>query len=258
MNTLTRRIGSVLAAGLVVLLAGCVSPGGYVGNAGGGYGQPGGSYGQPGTGYPSQYASQLEGTVEGVDARYGRILLRVDDRRTGRSQRQEVRYDRRTRLFYQGREYPVEGLERGDVIRIDLAQSGRDLWAGRIEVVHNIRDRGYGGGHDRGYDDRYGDPYGNPYGGDPYGDPYGSANGQDLRGQVAFVDRQARVIQLEGSGYGGGMQVRYDSRTTAEHDRRLLRPEDLQRGAVVRIQGRAVGNNGWLAEHIIVERAGGR
>src|SRR5690606_9473465 len=142
-----------------------------------------------------------------------------------------------------------EGLERGDVIRIDLAQSGRDLWAGRIEVVHNIRDRGYGGGRDRGYDDRYGDPY---------GDPYGSANGQELRGQVAFVDRQARVIRLEGSGNGGGMQVRYDSRTTAEHDRRLLRPEDLQRGAVVRIQGRAVGNNGWLAEHIIVERAGGR
>lgn len=257
MNSLTRRIGSVLAAGLVVLLAGCVSPGGYVGNTGG-YGQPGGSYGQTGTGYPSQYASQLEGTVEDVDARYGRILLRVEDRYTGRSERREVRYDRRTRLFYQGREYPVEGLERGDVIRVDLAQSGRDLWAGTIEVVHNIRDRGYGGGYDRGYDDRYGDPYGNPYGGDPYGDPYDRGHGQDLRGQVAFVDPRARAIQLEGGGYGNGIRVRYDNRTTAEVERRLVRPEDLQRGDLVRIQGRALGGNEWLAERIIIERMAGR
>lgn len=257
MNSLTRRIGSVLAAGLVVLLAGCVSPGGYLGNTGG-YGQPGGSYGQTGTGYPSQYASQLEGTVEDVDARYGRILLRVEDRYTGRSERREVRYDRRTRLFYQGREYPVEGLERGDVIRIDLAQSGRELWAGTIEVVRNIRDRNYGESYDRGYGDRHGDPYGDPYGGDRYGDPYGGGHGQDLRGQIAFVDQQARVIQLDGAGYGGGMQVRYDSRTTAEHDRRLIRPEDLQRGDVVRILGRSLGSNEWLAERIIVERPAGR
>lgn len=230
MNTVIRRAGLAMVAGLLVLLAGCVSPGGY-----GEY--PGGGYEQPGTGYPSQYGSQLEGTVEGVDTGYGRVLLRVEDRRSGRSERREVRYDRRTRLFYQGREYPVEGLERGDVVRVSVVQSGRDLWAESMEVVRNIRDRGYG----RGYDD-----------------PYGTGNGQDLRGQVTFVEPRARIVQLDSGGYGGSIQVRYDDRTTAEFERRLIRPEDLQRGDVVRILGRPLGSNEWLAERIIVERPGGR
>src|SRR5690606_31791417 len=241
MNTVIRRTGTALVAGLLVLLVGCVSPGGY-----GGY--PGGGYDQSGPGYPSQYGSQLEGTVEGVDTAYGSVLLRIDDRRSGRPERQEVRYDRRTRLFYQGREYPVEGLERGDVVRVSVVQSGRDLWAESMEVVRNIRDRGYGGGYDR---------YGNGYDGG-YDGGRGAGNGRDMRGQVAFVDPRARLIQLDSGGYGGSMQVRYDDRTTAEYDRRLIRPEDLQRGDVVRILGRPLGGNDWLAERIIVERPGGR
>ena len=224
MNLMTRGIGLMLATS-VLLLAGCASPGGY-----GSY--PGG-YGQPAPDYPSQYGSQLQGTVEGVDPGSNRILVVVDDPRTGRTQRLEVRYDQRTRLFYQGRESAVENLERGDVIRLDVTQSGRELWARSIEVVRNVRDGGYDG-------------------------QYGGGYGNELRGSVAFVDTRARLIRLDGAGYGNDVQLVYDARTTVEYQGRSYRPENLQRGDLVRIQGRQVGNNQWLAERIIVERSVGR
>lgn len=234
-----RVVGMALASSMLVLLAGCVTPGGYgtqggYGNQGGYGGVPGG-YDQPSAGYPSQYGSQVQGTVDGVDPRYSRLSLVVDDPRTGRRQRTDLRYDQNTRLFYQGRQHPVDGLERGDVVRVDVTQSGRELWARSIEVVRNVRDSGYGGG----------------YSDDPYGGGYGS----DLRGSVNFVDTRARLIRLDGAGYGNNQQVAYDGRTTVEYQGRSYRPENLQRGDQVRIQARQVGNNQWLAERIIVERS---
>ena len=221
MNHTIRGFTLALATSILMLLAGCVSPGGYGSNSGG--------YGQPEPGYPSQYDSQLQGTVDGVDPGSNRIFVVVDDPRTGRTQRMDVRYDQRTRLFYQGREQQVEGLERGDVIRIDVEQSGRELLARSIEVVRNVRDSGYGSGY-----------------------------GNDLRGSVAFVDTRARLIRLDGASYGNDVQVGYDARTTVEYQGRSYRPENLQRGDVVRIQARQLSNRQWLAERIIVERSVGR
>ncbi len=228
MNTTTRVTALVLST-IILLLTGCVTPGGY-GSPGGYGGNPGG-YGQSTPGYPSQVGSQLQGTVEGVDPGYNRIFVVIDDPRSGRAQRLEVRYDQRTRLFYQGREERIEGLERGDVIRVDVAQSGRELFARSIEVVRNARDEGYGGG---------------------------DGNGNDLRGSVTLVDTRGREIHLEGAGYGDDMHVGYDARTTVEYQGRSYRPDNLQRGDLVRIQARQVGNNQWLAERIMVERSVGR
>lgn len=229
MNAAIRGIALLLAMALL-MLAGCASPGGRD--------YPGGGYGYPDPGYGSPYGSPLLGTVDELDPGYGRILLLVDDPRTGRAQRMDVRYDQGTRLYYQGREYAVEGLERGDLIRVDVVESGRDLLARSIEVVRNVRDGGAGG-----YDGDYGGDYG--YGG-------------DLRGSVVRVDARARLIRLEGVGraYGDDMQLAYDDRTTVEYDGRRYRPEDLQRGDVVRIRARQVGDGLWLAERIIVERSG--
>lgn len=221
MNNTIRGFGLLLTTSVVMLLAGCVTPGGYGSGSGG--------YGQPAPGYPSQYGSRLQGTVDSVDPRYNRIFVVVTDQRTGRAQRMEVRYDQRTRLVYQGREHPVSGLERGDVIRMDVAQSGQALWARSIEVVSNVRDGRYGAGY-----------------------------GNDLRGSIAYVDTRARLIRLDGAGYGTDVQVAYDDRTTVEYQGRSYRPENLQRGDQVRIQARQVGNNQWLAERIIVERSVGR
>lgn len=220
MDGIRRGIALLLASG-VLLLAACASPGGHGGRAGG--------YGQAPGGYPSSYGHHLQGTVDGLDRSYGLILLVVDDPRSGPDRRVEVRYDPRTRLFHQGREAAVEGLERGDLVRIDVAPSGRDLVARSIEVLRDVRDRGPGSGR---------------------GDTY-----EDLRGTIAFVDARARLIGFGGDGYGRDLQLRYDSRTTVEYRGRLYRPEDLDRGDLVRIQARRLGNGEWLAERILVERS---
>ena len=128
-------------AALLLLLAGCVT-GGY----GGGYGYPDqGQY--PGQSYPDdRYGSQsLTGTVEGVDLNGQRLVLVAQSSRYGGGSRVDVDFDRNTRLVYQGRTQPMEGLERGDVVRVDAVQSGGRLWARTIEVVQNVRDRRGGG-----------------------------------------------------------------------------------------------------------------
>lgn len=230
MNNTIRGIAGLLLATSVLALAGCATLGGL-----GTY--PGGGYGQSQQDYPSQYGSQVQGTVERVDPGYNRILLVVGDPRSGRAQQVEVRYDQNTRLYYQGRQAAVEGLERGDVIRFDAIQSGRELYARSIEVVRNVREGAYGGG---------------------YGSDYGSSYGNELRGSVSLVDTRSRVIRLDGAGYGNNVQLVYDARTTVEYQGRVYRPENLQRGDIVRVQARQVGSNQWLAERIIVERSVGR
>lgn len=230
MNNNIRGLTLILATSGLLLLGGCVTPGSYGGQSGGYGGDPGG-YGPPGARYPSQYGSQLQGTVDSIDPGYNRIFVVVDDPRSGRAQRVQVRYDERTRLVYQGREQSVEGLERGDVIRFEAVQSGSDLFARSIEVVRNARDGGYGGGY---------------------------SNDNDLHGSIARVDTRARQIHLEGAGYGNDIHVAYDARTTVEYQGRSYRPENLQRGDQVHVLARQAGNHQWLAERIIVERSVGR
>ncbi|MBW3550492.1 MAG: hypothetical protein KY442_06600 [Proteobacteria bacterium] len=230
-----------LAAAALALLAGCATG---LGGFPGGQQYPGGQY--PGGAGPGYGANALVGTVESVDPGYGRILLTAQPSQYQRGSRVEVYFDQRTTLYYQGRQHPVAGLERGDVIRVDAAQSRGRLWARSIEVVHNVRD-GYRGGGGRG---------------DHYGPGYGGQYGDQLQGTVGFVDPRARVIELEAGGHGGGYrggyadraQVRYDRNTTVEYRGRRYRPENLERGDLIRIQARRWGND-WLAERIWVERS---
>ena len=151
MQRVTRVFLLLLAA---LALAGCATGygnrGGYGDPYGGGYGDP---YGgtpypndpyYPGGGYGDQYGSQrLLATVDNVDPRYGRLLLVTRDSRGYAGQRVEVFFDNNTRLYYQGRAYPVTGLERGDEISADVVQSNGRWWARQIEVVRNVRDGGY-------------------------------------------------------------------------------------------------------------------
>lgn len=219
-----RRLAAATLIAGAFLLGGCATLPGMGGYPVGGYPD---SYGGP---YGQQYGAQVVGTVQRVDRGYNRIVLVVEDGYGRRGQQVSVQYDQRTRLIYQGREHPVQGLERGDVIRVDAVQSGREWWARTIEVVRNVRDGGgYGGG---GY-------------------------GNELRGTVDYVDPRARMIRLDGAGYGSN-QVGYDSHTIVEYQGRRYRPENLQRGDLVRVQARRLGNNQWIAERILVERSVGR
>ena len=213
-------------AGLLVAilsLAGCMT-GGY-----GGY-PAGSSYPQP---YPDQsgqygqYGNALVGTVQDIDPGYGRLLLAREGYGYGGGGQVEVAFDQRTQLYYQGRQQSVAGLERGDRIRVDATQSGGRLWARTIEVLQDVR------GGQGGY--------------------YG---GNELRGSVGYVDPRTRLIELDSGGYGGShggrTRVRYDERTQVEYQGRYYRPENLERGDLVRIQARQTGSE-WLAERIWVE-----
>lgn len=229
-----RRGRGILAAAIASLaLAGCASyglPGGYGGYPSGGYGQPG-SYGQ-------QYGSQVVGTVQGID--YNRIVLTTEGGGYGGRQ-VALQFDSRTRLYYQGRSYPVEGLERGDVIRAEVVESGNRLYTRQIEVVRNVRE---GGG---GY-----------YPGGGYGDPYGGSYGatDQLRGRVSWNDQRAQVLRID-SGYGQAVDVRYDSRTYVDWRGDRYPARDLDPGDVVRIDARRSGSS-WFAQRIVMESNAGR
>lgn len=229
----TGPLGRALAVAVLALALGGCATGAY----GPGAGYPGGSYPDqgryPGQPYPDdRYGSQsLTATVDGVDPQSQRLILSTQSGYGSSGSRVEVYYDRNTQMYYQGRAVAIEGLERGDVIRLETAQSGGRLWARSIEVVHNVRD---GAG--------------------------GSQYGNELRGTVGYVDPRARTIELAGSGYGGSYgggntRLRYDERTVVEYQGRRYRAEDLDRGDVVRVQARQIGANDWIAERILVERS---
>lgn len=231
-STTAARLACVLA--LAAALAGCVGfPGGY-GAPGGGYGgdpgrdvdYPGGGYGQP----------SVVGTVQGFDHSSGRLSLASDDGYGGRGG-VDVWVDGTTRLYYQGRQQDVAGLERGDQVRVDVRDDGRRLRAHTIEVLRNVRDGGYGG-----------------YGGDPYGDRYGTSpyGGTALEGAVRLVDPRRRVIEITRGGYSGQLErVSYDERTRFDYRGQRVSPEQLESGDIVRIDARRT-SQGWYADAVQV------
>lgn len=305
-----RLIGMAL---LLALLSGCATGSGYPGQGSGvRQSYPGGSYpdqsypGQayPDQGYPSypdqypgqsypnqpypggQYGSQpITGSVDRIDQNGQRLLLVTQEPGYGRASTREVLIDRNTRLFYRGQQYPVQGLERGDVVQVDVRASQGRLWARTIEVVRNVRD-GYGDPYgDAPYasdprdpyrNDPYRDPYASdpyrnePYRGDAYGnDPYrqpapvGGALAGDAGGIVAYVDVSSRIVHLApGSAWRGSpststqaLQVRYDQGTRAEYQGRSFDPGQLQRGDEVMVQTRQTGGT-LVADRIVVQRRG--
>lgn len=203
------------AFALAMALASCAS------FPGGGYGDPGGYGGYPGRDQRMQIVS---GAVDDFDARSGRLLLSSDGYPDYGTRGVEVRLDRDSRLFYQGRELDPAGLERGDRVRIEVIDDGRRLWARSIEVTHNVRD---GGGY-----------------------PGGAAGG--FEGAVRYVDLGRRVIEITRGGYAGRVeQVRYDERTRFDYRGQRVEPRQLEPGDIVRIDARQTGN-GWLADAVWV------
>ena len=222
----------ILAAVAAIALAGCASYG-YPGS-GSGYGYPGGGYGQA-------YGQEVVGTVVGVDR--GRIILQPESGGYGYGGQQVALYnDNGTTLYYRGQRYPVEGLERGDVIRAVVSDSRGRLYTRQIEVVRNIREAG----------GQYGQ-----YPGQYPGGYYGGGDYQALQGRVSWVDERAQVIRLDAGGYGQLVDVRYDSRTTVEWQGRRYPARDLDPGDVIRVEARRSGNS-WFAERIWMERNAGR
>ena len=157
-----------------VLLAVLAAPGCAGGNLGalgdilaGAAGLPGGG-GQQG---------QVVAEVQGVDTRQQLIQVRTQDGRSG-----ALLYDQNTVVVYQQRQYQVTNLERGDVVAIQVQQTGQGgAYASRIDVQQSVQERS----------GRSGD-----------------AGGQRRQssGRVRQVDHQRGWVMLEDT-YGGRVTV---------------------------------------------------
>jgi exosome complex RNA-binding protein Csl4 len=82
--------------------------------------------------------SDLVGEVENVDTRAREIQIRTDSGRTS-----VVRYDDRTQVIYQQRNYSVANLEPGDYVaaRVQQDRNGQN-YTDTITVREGVQDRG--------------------------------------------------------------------------------------------------------------------
>jgi hypothetical protein len=116
-------MGSVL-----VTLTGCAGTGlGAIGDVLGGV--------LGGVGGPQQ--GQLRAEIQGVDSRQGVIHVRTENGQSAR-----VGYDRNTVVVYRQQQYPVDALERGDLVSMQVQQADRnDLYTSRIDVQQSVQER---------------------------------------------------------------------------------------------------------------------
>lgn len=128
-----RFAGAVLALPISVALTGCAGMGGL----GGIEDILGGAMGGGGAA-----ASQVRAEVQRVDEGSRTIQVATADGRSG-----SVRYDQNTTVVYQQQQYPVNALERGDLVLLHLRQSSAgETYVGRIDVEQSVQDRtGQGG-----------------------------------------------------------------------------------------------------------------
>jgi hypothetical protein len=200
-------------AATLLLLAGCAtSPYGY-GNR------------QP-------YTNTIHGTVDYVDANsrtialydtngYGTMLSGGGYGGNGGSVR--VYYDRNTMVYWQGRSYRPEDLERGDQVDVTVHQSGNSLVAESANVTYNANNAS------------------NPYPNNNYPNQYPSTNGNSLlRGTVRYVDPNARTIQLDQN--GSVVTVSYDNSARVDVNGQLLPVTNLERGDEIEVQAQSYGN----------------
>jgi hypothetical protein len=149
-------------------------------------------------------SSFVEGEVRSVDTRRSRMELR-DHRNRGYT----VHFDRRTQVIYRQRQYPVQALERGDVVRVRLVRDRNGaLWADRVDVWQSVRERGVA---------------------------YGRT--ERVNGTVSRVDHRRGHFTMQ-SGRNQVLVVHVPSRLTREDARRF---ERLRRGDRVRVEIRPVG-----------------
>lgn len=125
-----RRATFVLAALLMTAACGSMGDGGL------------GSIGDIILGSPSStQSSDVRGTVSGIDSNARRIDLNVTHvnnlRDNNDGQRGSIYYDNNTRVTYNGRDYMVSDLERGDEIEVvGVADNGRYI-ASTITVTRD-------------------------------------------------------------------------------------------------------------------------
>lgn len=119
MTILRQRARLGAAALVLVTLGGCSSAGSILGSV-------------LGAGQQSQ-ASQVSGTVQGIDTRTRQIGIQQSNGQTV-----AVAYDDQTQVVYQNRNYPVTSLERGDRITARIQSNGNTYYTDLVQVDQSV------------------------------------------------------------------------------------------------------------------------
>jgi hypothetical protein len=169
---------------------------------------------------PSARNVVLDGQVWAIDSRRGRIQLRSDRGRTN-----TIKLDRATRIVYRRRNYPVDALERGDLVRIWVEVGpGGDAWADRVEVRQSVRER---------YGDRYD---GN---GRDRSDDRERQRVERIEGRVGVVNLRDGYFTID-QGFNRSVDVYFHDEIDRDEYRRV---ERLRRGARIQAEVRPLSGN---------------
>ena len=230
MKPLRFTLASITAALALVLLVGCSGLGSVLG----------GSNYPTTTTTPTNQVSDIQGTVNNVDTRAGRIDLSssyVNGQRSSQTN-WSIYYDSRTRVQYGNQTYSVANLQRGDSVDARVYDNGNGQYlADTISVLG-------GSGNASSY------PSGNS-----------SSQVSDIQGTVSNVDTQAQRIDINVT-YSNGLRtnqnnnysVYYDSRTRVMYQNKSYVPTDLERGDQIDVHVYNNNNGQLLADTITVTR----
>lgn len=142
-----------------------------------------------------------------------------------------VFYDNQTVVQFQGQNYRVEDLERGDEVTVRVSEATNNtLIADSMTVTHDVSGTS---------------------GNTTYP---GSSMGSMLRGTVRNVDTSRGTIEVD-RGYGSSAFVEFGSSTPVYFNGRSYRVADLERGDEIEINVRDLGNNRFSASDITVTRS---
>jgi hypothetical protein len=216
------RPKSLAALALAALfLAACGSSGGIGDILGGGSGQA------------SNY--EIRGVVDHVDTASRSVYLTNVSGYTsmlssgGSGSSVRVYYDNQTQVRFGGQTYRPEDLERGDVVSVNVAESGNALVADVVTVTRDVS-----------------------AGSSSYP---GSGIGSMLRGTVRYVDTSRRTIEVD-RGYGSStVIVEYATNTPVYFNGRNYMVADLERGDEIEMNVRDLGNGRFSANDITVTRS---
>ena len=160
--------------------------------------------------------SDLVGEVENVDARAREIQIRTDSGRTS-----VVRYDDRTQVIYQQRNYSVANLEPGDYVaaRVQQDRNGQN-YTDTITVREGVQDRG---------------------------NKRGSGRLDRIEGRIEYVDERRGTFELRDS-RNRLIVVAVPFNAPGSVMDRFNR---LRTGDFVRIEGRAAGSDRFDLENFL-------
>lgn len=173
---------------------------------------------------PGNYGNtsqDIVGEIQYVDTRSAEIEIRSESGRVT-----NVRYDGRTQVVYQRRNYSVSNLEPGDYVAMRV-QSDRDgrLYTDLVSVREDAQDRNYRGAN------------------------------TVLRGIVQRSDPRYSSIMVE-TGDRRQVSFYYDARTRTQFRNRDYRPQEIQTGDYINVRTRDGNKENPTADVInVISRA---